>query len=62
MLFAERDALNGRGVRAADDFGEAVEPEPAHVRRMRDAGCGMRGQCIQDLAFHIMIELHESIA
>ena len=30
VVFAERDTLHRGGVRAADEFTEAVEPEPAH--------------------------------
>ena len=30
VIFAERDALHRGGMRTADEFGEAVEPEPTH--------------------------------
>ena len=42
VVFAERDALHGGGVRTADEFGEAVEPEPTHEGvRLRIADCGL---------------------
>src|SRR5262245_24858627 len=36
VILAERDALERRGVRTADEFGKAVEPEPTH-----DSGSGV---------------------